>query len=96
VTAYNTGIRRGELTAIQSPQLDFVGFITLEKAKPRTTTPAPCPFSNENVRDLLLAGKKEREEKWPESLWVFNRLGEPIKTLGGRGTKPVSGPVFRI
>ena len=80
VTAYNTGIRRGELTAIQWPQLDFeAGFITLEKGETKNDDARSVPILEGDMRDLLLAGKKDRDEKWPESRWVFNRLGEPIK-----------------
>ncbi|MBL8295259.1 MAG: tyrosine-type recombinase/integrase [Bryobacterales bacterium] len=31
------------------------------------------------MNDLLTAAKKERDEKWPDSPWVFNRQGEQIK-----------------
>ncbi len=31
------------------------------------------------MKALLTATKRERDESWPESPWVFNRQGEPIK-----------------
>jgi integrase len=31
------------------------------------------------MRDHLIAAKKDRDELWPESPWVFSRHGEPIK-----------------
>ena len=46
VTAYITGLRRGEITAIQWPQIDFeAGLITLEKGETKTGEPRSVPDS---------------------------------------------------
>jgi integrase len=80
VTAYMTGMRRGEITAIQWPQVDFEsGLITLEKGETKNDDARSAPIFEGDMQDLLFAAKKERDEKWPESVWVFNRAGEPIK-----------------
>ena len=39
------------------------------------------------MRSLLAEAKKQRVEKWPDSPWVFNRRGEPIKDLRGTWAK---------
>jgi len=79
VTAYITGLRRGEITAIQWPQVDFeAGMITLEKGETKTGEPRSVPILEGDMRDLLRDAKKERDENWPDSPWVFNRNGERI------------------
>jgi integrase len=84
VTAYLTGIRRGELLAIQWPQLDFDGsIITLQKGETKNKEARSVPLLDGDMRDLLVAARKERDEQWPDSPWVFNRQGEPIKDFRG-------------
>jgi integrase len=79
VTGYITGLRRGEITAIQWPQVDFeAGLITLDKGETKNDEPRSVPILDGDMRDLLMAAKKERDEKWPHSPWVFNRGGERI------------------
>jgi integrase len=79
VTAYITGLRRGEITAIQWPQVDFeAGLITLERGETKTGEPRSVPILDGDMRDLLTAAKKERDEKWPHSPWVFTRDGKRI------------------
>ena len=36
------------------------------------------PILKGDMRDLLLAAKKERDEFWPDSPWVFNRERKKI------------------
>lgn len=80
VTGYVTGMRRGEITAIQWPQVDFeAGQIILEKGETKNDDARSVPILEGDMRDLLLAAKKERDAQWPHSPWVFNRKGEPIK-----------------
>lgn len=80
VTAYITGIRRGELASIQWPQVDFdAGLITLERGETKNDEARSVPIIKGDMRNLLLAAKRERDAQWPESWWVFNRRGEPIK-----------------
>jgi integrase len=79
VTGYITGLRRGEITAIQWPQVDFeAGLITLDKGETKNDEPRSVPILDGDMGDLLVAAKKEHDEKWPQSPWVFNRGGERI------------------
>ena len=79
VTGYITGLRRGEITAIHWPQVDFeAGQITLDKGETKNDEPRSVPIVDGDMHDLLVAAKKERDEKWPQSPWVFNRGGERI------------------
>lgn len=79
VTGYITGLRRGEITAIQWPQVDFeAGLITLAKGETKNDEPRSVPILDGDMRDLLVAAKQERDEKWPSSPWVFSRQGERI------------------
>jgi integrase len=79
VTGYITGLRRGEITAIQWPQVDFeAGLITLDKGETKNDDPRSVPILEGDMHDLLAATRKERDEKWPDSPWVFSRGGERI------------------
>jgi integrase len=79
VTGYITGLRRGEITAIQWHQVDFeAALITLEKGETKNDEPRSVPILEGDMRDLLLSAKKERDEQWPQSPWVFSRRGERI------------------
>jgi integrase len=79
VSAYVTGIRKGELIPIQWPQVDFeTNLIDLDPDKTKTGEGRTVPIVNGDMRDLLLAAKMERDERWPESPWVFNREGRQI------------------
>jgi integrase len=79
ITGYITGLRRGEITAIQWPQVDFeAGLITLDKGETKNDDPRSVPILDGDMRDILVAAKKERDEKWPDSRWVFSRAGERI------------------
>jgi integrase len=76
VTAYITGIRRGELLAIRWPQVDFdARTITLEYGETKNQDPRSVPIVAGDMRDLLIAARSAT----PESDWVFNRNGERIK-----------------
>lgn len=79
VTAWITGLRRGEITAIQWPQVDFeAGLITLEKGETKNDEPRSVPILDGDMLDLLISSKRERDEQWPDSPWVFSRRGERI------------------
>ena len=80
VTAYLTGIRRGELLAITWDQVDFeLRTITLEKGETKNDDPRSVPIVKGDMQELLLVAKKDRDANWPHSPWVFNRQGHPIK-----------------
>jgi integrase len=55
------------------------GQITLEKGETKNDDPRSVPILEGDMMNLLLAAKKERDEQWPDSPWIFNRQGEPIK-----------------
>jgi integrase len=80
VAAYITGIRRGELLAIQWPQVDFeAGIITLNKGETKNKEARSVPILDGDMRELLLAARKERDASFPHCQWVFSRQGQPIK-----------------
>ena len=80
VTACETGIRLGELRVIRWNQLDLAeGFISLEPAETKNGQGRMVPILAGEMQDLLTEAKQERDEGWPNSPWVFNREGEPIK-----------------
>jgi integrase len=80
VTAYETGIRLGELKVIRWSQVDLnEGFITLERGETKNGEGRVAPVLAGDMRDLLTTAKSERDASWPKSPWVFNREGEPIK-----------------
>jgi integrase len=83
VCGYITGIRKGELLDIRWPQVEFEsGIIALEPDETKNREGRSVPILEGDVRELLLASKKERDADWPDSPWVFNR--------GGRRTSPVA------
>jgi integrase len=77
---YATGIRLGELKAIRWDQMDLAeGNITLENGETKNGEGRLVPILDGEMSELLTAAKKDRDENWPDSPWVFNRQGEPIK-----------------
>jgi integrase len=79
VTAYETGIRLGELRVIRWNQVDLKeGFITLERSETKNGHGRMLPIVGD-MPDLLARVKNERDAHWPDSHWVFNRQGEQIK-----------------
>jgi integrase len=79
VCGYITGIRKGELTDIQWPQVDFESdIIALEPDETKNRGGRSVPILKGDMRDLLVEAKRERDEKWPDSTWVFNQEGEKI------------------
>jgi len=76
VTAYITGIRRGELLAIRWPQVDFEArTITLDRGETKNQDARSVPIIGGDMENLLRTAKAAA----PESEWVFNRNGEPIR-----------------
>jgi len=76
VTAYFTGVRRGELLAWQSEQLDFEqGFVTLNADETKNGFARVVPILAGDMRDWL-KWALERSNGCP---WVFNHDGEPIR-----------------
>lgn len=82
VVGYETGIRLGELRAVRWEQVDMAeGFITLEMGETKNGEGRVVPVLAGDMKTLLTEAKKQRDENWPTSPWVFNREGEPIKDL---------------
>ncbi len=80
VCGYITGMRKGELTVIQWPQVDFEGgIITLDMGETKNDEARSVPILEGEMRELLLAAKKDRDAYWPRSPWVFHRCGDRIK-----------------
>jgi integrase len=80
ISGYVTGIRKGELLDIQWPQVDFeIDLIHLEPDETKNGEGRSVPILDGDMRDSLIAAKKERDENWPDSPWVFNRRGKQIK-----------------
>lgn len=77
---YATGIRLGELKAIRWDRVDLSeGFITLQNGETKNGEGRTVPILEGDMQDLLTEAKKERDAKWPDSPWVFNREGDQIK-----------------
>jgi integrase len=82
VCGYITGMRKGELTDIRWQQVDFdADLIALEPDEAKNREGRSVPILKGDMRNLLLAAKRERDENWPESPWVFNRDGNKIKSF---------------
>ena len=80
VAAYVTGMRRGELAGIRWEQVDFdAGLITLRKGETKNQDARSVPILHGDMEEFLQAARRERDANWPDSPWVFNRQGEPIK-----------------
>ena len=80
VTAYETGIRKGELLTIRWGQVDFAsGSMALETGETKNGEGRSVPIVPGDMEDLLRGAKQERDASWPDSPWVFNRQGERIK-----------------
>lgn len=80
VTAYVTGIRRGELLATTWQQVDFEArTITLERGETKNQEARTVPIVAGDMRDLLLEARRERDGNYPRTPWVFCRQGELIK-----------------
>lgn len=80
VVGYNTGIRLGELRSIQWEQVDLSqGLIALRNGETKNGDGRVVPILKGDMADLLTAIRRERDEHWPYSPWVFSRQGEPIK-----------------
>lgn len=76
VTAYITGIRKGELLELRWRQVDFAErIITLDRDETKGDEARTVPITAGDMCDLL----KAAHAAWPDAEYVFNRQGEPIK-----------------
>jgi integrase len=79
VCGYVTGMRKGELLAIEWEQVDFEqGVIALRADTTKGKDGRSVPIIKGDMLKLLRADKRERDKQWPDSPWVFNRGGEQI------------------
>jgi integrase len=86
VCGYVTGIRKGELLQVEWSMIDFESVpqvIRLPAEITKTGEGRRVPILEGNMRDFLKASKRERDEQWPDSPWVFSRRGIRIKDFRG-------------
>jgi integrase len=80
ITAYVTGIRKGELLATTWPQVDFESrLITLQYGETKNQEARSVPIVSGDMFNALSDAKRLRDKEWPNSPWVFSRRGELIK-----------------
>jgi integrase len=80
---YQSGVRLGELEAIEWSQVDFIAqLIRLASGRTKGGKPRTCPFIG-NMQEVLVAAKAERDKYWPECDLVFHRLGQPLIDFRG-------------
>jgi len=73
-----------ELLDIRWPQVEFEGrIIALEPDETKNREGRSVPILEDDMRELLLEAKRERDADWPDSPWVFNRSGRQIKDFRG-------------
>jgi integrase len=81
VVGYHTGARRGELTRVQWPQVDFAANrIRLNPGETKNDEPRTLPMYGE-MREWLLMAKEARDLNFPDCLWVFVENGCRIQTF---------------
>jgi len=79
VTAFVTGMRKSEILNIRWPQVDFeAGFIILHTGETKNKEGRAAPIIEGDMRDLLMAAKRDHDENWPKCEWVFARGGQRI------------------
>jgi integrase len=79
-TWYMCGLRKSELYEVQWPQVDWEAEeIILEEGDTKGKEARTVPIFRGDMWDLLHKAWVERNEKWPESPWVFSRSGQQIK-----------------
>jgi len=81
VIAYHVGTRRGELTMVRWPQVEFAANrIVLNPGETKNEEPRTLPVYGEMMAWLQMA-KSERDLKCPECPWVFQKDGRRIRTF---------------
>ncbi|MGD0870048.1 MAG: site-specific integrase [Bryobacteraceae bacterium] len=77
--AYYTGCRKGEILALQWPQVDFKArLVRLEPGDTKNDEARAIPLMSE-LYDILVMQRQSRDQKWPTCPWVFFRWGKRIK-----------------
>jgi integrase len=81
--AYYTGCRRGEILALQWPQVDlFERVVRLEPGETKNDEGRAIPLAPE-LYETLKMQREIRDLHFPESPWVFSRAGAQLKDLRG-------------
>ncbi len=82
VVAYHVGPRRGELTCIRWPQVDFAAHqIRLNPGQTKNDEPRTLPIYGEMLHWLVMA-KEILDQKFPDCPWVFyNDQGQRIQSF---------------
>lgn len=77
--AYFTGCRKGEILALQWPQVDLSErVVRLEPGETKNDEARMIPLAPE-LYEVLKIQKEARDRHFPESPWVFSRAGVPIR-----------------
>jgi len=95
---YATGIRLVEFKAIGWDQVDLnEGLIALQGGETKNgRRPHSSDSRRRDMNDLPTEAKKERDAKWPESRWVFNRQGEQFKDFRWAWNRLASVPDLKF
>jgi integrase len=84
VCGYVAGMRKGELLQVEWSMVDLTGgFIHLPPRITKTRDGRSVPILGGDMHNYLVAAKRERDEQWPDSPWVFSWSGKPIKNFRG-------------
>jgi integrase len=81
--AYNTGCRKGEILALQWPQVDLSeGVVRLEPGETKNDEGRTIPLVPE-LYEVLKIQRETRDRYFPDCPWVFSRGGERILDFRG-------------
>jgi integrase len=80
IVSSHVGIRASELKRICWEQVDFERKVIRLERGTKNKDPRSAPIFGDMV-EALTAAKRERDEFYPDSPWVFSRGGEPIQTF---------------
>ncbi len=85
--AYYTGCRKGEILALQWPQVDLVErVVRLEPGETKNDEGRTIPLASD-LYEVLKIQRETRDRYFPESPWVFSRAGKPIQRFEGMWAK---------
>lgn len=79
--AYYTGCRKGEILKLRWDQVDLEhGMVRLLSGETKNKEPRMIPLASE-LKATLTELRRERDELWSWSEWVFSRQGSPIRSM---------------
>jgi integrase len=88
VSYYETGIRKGELLPVRWSEVDFESNL-MQIQNTKNGEWRSVPIVRGDMRNLLVEMKRERDESWPDSPWVFHRNGKQIRDFRGEWSNVV-------